>query len=91
PSLANGLLVNIMSQGGASGSPLFLQDRPEVIGIMYGSMSDTQAAVRGLKAIPTNFSFAVPANWIQKAIEAFASTSNPLIADYPEFNQLLPA
>lgn len=86
PSLANGLLVNMMIQGGASGSPLFLQDRPEVVGIMYASMLDTHATAHGLRNIPTNFSVAVPSNWIQKTIESFANKGDHMADSYPDFS-----
>ncbi|GAJ23629.1 unnamed protein product, partial [marine sediment metagenome] len=33
-------MINIMSQGGASGSPVFLPETGEVIGVLYGSLEE---------------------------------------------------
>lgn len=44
----HGFTIDAMSQGGASGSPIFLSDRPAVIGLLYGAVTGT------------NLTFAVP-------------------------------
>jgi len=42
------IMVNVMVQGGASGSPVFLPDTGDVIGVLYGSLSDTRQTKSGL-------------------------------------------
>src|SRR5437879_6844176 len=37
-----GFTIDIMQQGGSSGSPIFYADRPEVVGMMASSMIDGQ-------------------------------------------------
>jgi len=45
--------INVMSHGGASGSPVFLADSGEVIGILYGGLN-----------IPSNFTYVIPARYL---------------------------
>jgi S1-C subfamily serine protease len=68
----HGYAVNVMIQGGASGSPLFLPDTGEVVGVMYASLVDVEALkLKTANAeqvvpyrIPTNISYAVPSHYI---------------------------
>jgi hypothetical protein len=59
----HGFTIDVMSQGGASGSPIFLTDQPRVIGILHAGFPGT------------NFTYAVPARWISDALKQV--TSNP--------------
>lgn len=42
------LMVNVMVQGGASGSPVFLPDTGDVIGILYASLEESRCTKSGL-------------------------------------------
>ncbi len=53
--------VNIMIQGGGSGSPVFLPHNGKVIGIIHGSLQDYNIdKEEGVYKIPTNISYATP-------------------------------
>jgi len=83
------LMINIMSHGGASGSPVFLSDSEEVIGVLYAGLEDiAQTVVLPQKKgqihdpsvhvhnhkIPTNLSYVVPAYFIEKMLEELHKT-----------------
>ena len=38
------LMINVMTQGGASGSPVFAPDRPAVIGVLYAGLNELQTS-----------------------------------------------
>lgn len=71
--------VNIMVQGGASGSPVFLSDSGKVIGVLYASLNDFRIALRSptgtsdstpepiVYTVPTNISHVVPSHYIRTA------------------------
>lgn len=57
--------INVMVQGGASGSPVFYPDTGDVAGVLYGGLLDSSQ-------VPTNISYVVPAHYINHFIsEAF--------------------
>jgi hypothetical protein len=60
----HGFTIDVMSQGGASGSPIFLTELPLVVGILHAGFPGT------------NFTYAVPARWIADALKQL--TSSPL-------------
>jgi hypothetical protein len=66
------LMLNLMSQGGASGSPIFLPDRPDVVGVLYGGLQETyRAQVQGGDVpynVPTNFTYCVAGHYLQAAL-----------------------
>jgi len=57
PTVTHGYLINVMVQGGASGSPVFLQETGEVIGAVYASRLDINRA-------PINFTHVVPSHFL---------------------------
>ena len=71
------LMVNVMVQGGASGSPIFLPDTGDVIGILYAGLEETRQTKTRLPekiepllhthifSTPTNISYVVPAHYIE--------------------------
>jgi S1-C subfamily serine protease len=75
--------VNIMVQGGASGSPVFLSQTGQVVGVLYAGLNDARVALRRnsaspeqesapepiLYSVPTNISYVVPSHYIRKALE----------------------
>jgi hypothetical protein len=71
-------VINVMSMGGASGSPVFLTDSPKAIGILNAGLLSTNetmsqilgAPVRlGVTQTPTNFSYVVPSYLFASAIK----------------------
>ncbi len=57
--------INIMTQGGASGSPVFLPDTANVVGVLYASLSDFGVTKgRDIYRLPTNISYVVPSHFI---------------------------
>lgn len=73
-------VINVMSMGGASGSPVFLTDSPKAVGILNAgllSANDTVshilgAPVRlGITQTSTNFSFVVPSYFFASAMKPF--------------------
>jgi hypothetical protein len=78
------LMINVMVQGGASGSPVFLADNGDVIGVLYAGLEDIKSTLsvssNGAKNLdpslhahlfkaPTNISYVVPAHYIEKMLE----------------------
>lgn len=66
------LMLNMMSQGGASGSPIFLQHEAVVVGILYAGLEETYfTTIQNCRVpykVPTNFTYCVPGHLLQKAI-----------------------
>jgi hypothetical protein len=60
-----------MTQGGASGSPVFSNDSGAVVGVLYGGLRDFHVTKRrDLVAVPTNISYVVPSHYIEHALDA---------------------
>lgn len=88
------LMLNIASQGGASGSPIFLLDCPTVIGVLYAGLNETYAAtVQGVRTpylVPTNFTYCVPGHFVNAALENIrAKPELTLPTDSPVFEDAL--
>lgn len=71
PSKNNtGFMINVMSQGGASGSPVFLPESGKVIGILFARVYDSEKTAKGdWVRVPTNFSYCVPSNYLKHMME----------------------
>ena len=52
-STPHAVMINVMCQGGASGSPVFFPGSPELVGVLYGSLVDRASG----QTMPTNFSY----------------------------------
>ncbi|HBA40782.1 MAG TPA: hypothetical protein DCZ05_13915 [Deltaproteobacteria bacterium] len=65
------VMLNIMTRGGASGSPVFSVDEPEAVGVLYGGLIDhhTLPGTKSHYRVPTNFSYFVPAHYLKKTLE----------------------
>jgi hypothetical protein len=70
-------VINVMSMGGASGSPVFLTDSPKVVGILNAGLLNANETVSqvmgtrvslGITQTPTNFSYVVPSYFFASAI-----------------------
>jgi len=94
------IMINIMVQGGASGSPVFLPETGDVIGVLYGGLEEDRMTSSKLPyrmykdivhlepsihehriKIPTNISYVVPANIIEKTLEQIISNDNYVFPD----------
>jgi transcriptional regulator with XRE-family HTH domain len=73
----HGFTVDIMTQGGASGSPVFLADSPEVVGIIH-------AGIPG-----TNVTVAIPSLLIRDALNACTNGSSLDLNGVPTLQSLL--
>lgn len=85
------LMINVMTQGGASGSPVFLPESGKVIGVLYGGLEDIQKTVNlkskdkiqndpsthsHLYKIPTNVSYVVPSHYIVDLLAKISKDEN---------------
>ncbi len=97
----HGYAINVMTQGGASGSPVFLCETGSVVGILYAGLHDVEISLkqRDIYAIPTNISYAVPSHYLVNALRALdnlpemqmpqdAMTIDEMINKYPVANIL---
>jgi hypothetical protein len=81
----HGFTIDIMQQGGSSGSPIFYADRPEVIGMMSSSLpdveylDDTDESTAQLQN--TNISICVTAGQIAEALARFKKQNPPKLDD----------
>ncbi len=66
----HGYSVNVMTQGGASGSPVFMCDSGSVIGVLYAGLNNFVVSLKkdDLYAMPTNISYVVPSHYIIKML-----------------------
>lgn len=84
--------LNIMVQGGASGSPVFLPDSGKVIGIVNSSLYDISAdgIAKNNNQKPTNISYAIPSYNILELFEEIKATDGlKLPADIKTLEELL--
>ncbi len=71
----HGFTIDIMQQGGSSGSPIFGPDNKRVVGMMYGGVEDSRQAVSESAylryTLPTNISVAEPSYIIAQALAEY--------------------
>lgn len=68
--------IDVMSQGGASGSPIFRTDHDEVVGILYAGFPNT------------NITFAVPALIVSEALKTFVNEHLEDPASFPTYAEV---
>ena len=88
------LMLNMMSQGGASGSPIFLPDGSDVVGVLYGGLQETYTSqVQGVDVpykVPTNFTYCVAGHFLRRSIEDITCKSEmQLPKDSPHLDEAL--
>jgi S1-C subfamily serine protease len=84
--------VDIMTQGGASGSPVFLCETGAVIGVLYAGLHDIDLtlAKKDPYRLPTNISYVVPAHYISWSLaEAMKVPGMQLKQDSPTLEDML--
>jgi hypothetical protein len=77
----HGFTIDIIQQGGSSGSPIFYVDRPEVVGMMSSSLPDSEYVEQDGKMVEhvqnTNISICVTAGSISHALATFKAQYQP--------------
>jgi S1-C subfamily serine protease len=70
--------VNVMAQGGASGSPVFLSETGAVVGVLYAGLNDYSLTLKNkdLHRVPTNISYVVPSHYLLKSLDGFLQMEN---------------
>jgi S1-C subfamily serine protease len=90
--LPHGFTVDIMQQGGSSGSPIFRTDDGVVVGMMSSSVVEWKVAqsqdASMAYAQNTNISIAEPSHIIQKAMELFRSSQSTHTSSLPTLAEL---
>ena len=62
--------ISVMTQGGASGSPVFLPKSGGVVGVLNAGLNDHQTTEKGdTVPVPTDISYVVPSSIIQKGLD----------------------
>lgn len=93
----HGYLANIMVQEGASGSPVFLPDSGEVVGVVCSRRLDHGEVLLKLPkpiyvTVPTNFSHVVPSHFLQLIVDEWAEDLMKFIpGDAPNIADVLDA
>lgn len=91
-------VINLMSMGGASGSPVFLSDDPRPIGILNAGLTDLNPTFvtdgnntfQGVTRSSTNFSYVVPSFLFAAAIETIVKEAHfTLPPDTKSLDELL--
>lgn len=92
-SKPHGFTIDIMQQGGSSGSPIIRVDSPVVVGMMASSILDwnTTRNDRLMLGVSenTNISIAEAAATIQHALETYLSKHPPDLTDVPTLKEYL--
>ncbi len=87
----HGFTIDIIQQGGSSGSPIFGPDNERVVGVMWGGVLEPQLVIdapSGYVRMPTNISLAEPAHIIAGAIEAAANYKTVQMPEVPTLQEL---
>jgi S1-C subfamily serine protease len=88
----HGFTIDIMQQGGSSGSPIFATDSPKVVGMMWGGVNEPRFAQSEsaslMYTLNTNISLAEPAHIIRAALETVLATVRPDTLRFPTLQQL---
>ncbi len=93
-------VINLLSLGGASGSPVFLAESGHVIGILNSglvetrptfNMSGNQSQVSGFTRGATNFTYVVPAYYIASAMRDIVARNKQfaLPSDTPSLKEII--
>jgi hypothetical protein len=88
----HGFTIDIMQQGGSSGSPIFAADCPKAIGMMWGGVTEPRIAQSEsatlMYTLNTNISLAESAHIIQDALDHVRRTGTPDTSKYPTLQEL---
>ena len=88
----HGFTIDIMQQGGSSGSPIFASDSPKVVGMMWGGVTEPRVAESSsaslMYTLNTNISLAEPAHIIRAALDSVVLAQQPDTSSFPTLQQL---
>jgi len=73
----HGFTIDVMAQGGSSGSPIFVTDRPVAVGILHA----------GFKG--TNITYGIPSTILAKGLEECLKSSPPDLTGVPTLADLV--
>lgn len=73
----HGFTIDIMTQGGESGSPIFLADSPEVVGLLHAGFDNM------------NITYALPSWMLSQALSSSLSSGIMDLSDVPTFQSLV--
>ncbi len=73
----HGFTIDIMSQGGESGSPIFLTDSPRVVGILHAGFANS------------NVTICIPSKLVNDALKTCIDAEPLDIADVPKFKSFI--
>jgi len=92
-------VINLLSMGGASGSPVFLAENGRVVGILNAGLTEIrptfsqvgeQLQMSGFTQGPTNFTYVVPAYYIASTIRQIAEDKRfSLPPDTPSLQEII--
>src|SRR5260221_160606 len=79
-----------MVQGGASGSPVFLSDTGNVMGVVYASRLDEDRTEQVRYVVPTNFCHVAPSHFLLRILtENTSRLMESLPADAPNLDEIV--
>ncbi len=82
----HGFTIDVMVQGGASGSPVFLTDSPTVVGLLY---SGRVFRLSTGEKIDTNITMALPSSMVSSALSQCLEAAGDLdLSNVPTFQSL---
>jgi len=85
----HGFTVDIMAQGGASGSPIFLTTEPKVVGLLYGGYGYSFQVEGQRMQIDTNITLSLPSGLLQQAVDDTRKQVDALdLSNVPSLEQL---
>ena len=64
----HGFTIDIMIQGGASGSPIFLPHEPVIVGMLYGGIGEQFEIERRRIQLDSNVTLALPGKLLSEAL-----------------------
>lgn len=90
-TLPHAFILNVVTQGGASGSPVFLPGTGEVVGIVYAGLNEpAQTIAKDIYTRPTAITYGLPAAFIDISIkEAHKMPDFKNASDLPSLQQLI--
>ena len=88
----HGFTIDIMQQGGSSGSPIFSTSTSQVVGMMFGGVTESRAAQSQSASLQytlnTNISIAEPAHLIRLALDSYVQAYPQDVSAFPTLQQL---
>lgn len=88
----HGFTIDILQQGGSSGSPIFYEHEPTAVGMMDSSIVEPVTLGDGAQAVclklATNISIAVAAHLIESALQSFRTTYPVDRSAFPTLKEL---